>query len=185
MASNLARKGFLVLLLLIIPWAVCNATPYLEALTEKDPLYSEALAAASAWKGALLDRNTDTLLLYAPPELREKIRDELKNRKSDLYRLFYDAAWNRRRGSRSFQQILKAAKRLRIFMQKSETQGTSSVQGVDIFYYDEGKAGLKFPLDMKDVEYGRLQQAVDEGRVLYMLFFKKDGRWYANYELFE
>lgn len=163
--------------------AVYAAAPDFEVIADGDPWYNELFPVVNKWSSAILARDIDALVSYALPEQKEKIRDDLKNKKSDLYRLFYDDKWNRRTGGRAFHEILKNAKRLRIVLQRDKSLKEMS-NGVDVFYFDESRVRLNFPLDIKDIEHGRLQKELDAGRIIYMLFFKENGQWYANYELF-
>jgi hypothetical protein len=164
--------------------SACYADAEFELVSRNDPLYNEALSAAVKWKDALLKKDFDELASFALPESKEHVESALTDKRSDLYRLFYDTQWMRKQGARSFYDILKSAKEPRIILQKDKDIEDLGI-GIDVFYYDESKVKLKFPLDIKDIKDKRLQKMLDQGKLIYIVLFKEDGRWRVNYDLFD
>ena len=143
-----------------------------EVVSEKSPLYQELMPAAIEWKNAVLKKQVEVLVSYVLPEARKKVASDLKNSNSDLYGIFY-------KGKNSIYDRLSKAKRLKIVLvKKKELEGFG--QGTDVYYYDEDKIKLQFPLSDKKV-----QSLLREGKIVLMFFFKEEGRWFTSYEFFD
>ncbi len=119
---------FQALVIGLVAGSVCLAASGLEVAHENDPLYGEILAAANKWKDALFNKDIDALVSFALPETRDQVEHDLRYKKSDLYRLFYDGPWNRREGRSSICfsfRTRRSGMLITIFLMK--TQGTMRI----------------------------------------------------------
>ena len=142
-----------------------------EVVSEKSPLYQELMPVAIEWKNAVLKKQVDVLVSYALPEARKKVASYLKNRNSDLYGIFYkrkDSIYDRLRNAKRLKIVLVERKELERFG-----------QGTDVYYYDEDKIKLEFPLSDK-----KAQSLLDERKIVLMFFFKEEDRWFTSYDFF-
>jgi hypothetical protein len=142
-----------------------------EVVPKNSPLYNELMPVATKWKNAVLNRNVKVLLDYASPEDRKYIAPKLKDKKSALYNGFFGE-------KNSFCEILRRARRLKIVLIKHEGLEEAG-QGVSIFYYDEDKIKLEFPLSIEEA-----QKLYDRGKIIGVFFFKEEGKWFTSYEFF-
>jgi len=142
-----------------------------EVVPKDSLLYKELMAVATQWKNAVLNRNVKVLLDYASPEDREYIAPKLKDKKSTLYSGLFGE-------KNSFYEILRKASRLKIVLLKHKKLEEAG-QGVSIFYYDEDKIKLEFPLSIEDA-----QKLYDRGKLIGVFFFKEEGKWFTSYEFF-
>lgn len=180
MQKHLASKyWFSIVSILIIASQMSYGNSDLEILSEKSILYREIMPIATAWKDAVLKKDIEVMVSYALPEAQNYVRDNLKKKGSNLYRLFYDSGWNQQKGRRSFYDILKSAKHLKILIARHKSLEKYG-SGVSVYYYDEDKIKPKFPLANEE-----LQLLMDKGYIVSMFFFKTEGRWYISYEFEE
>jgi hypothetical protein len=142
-----------------------------EVVPKDSLLYKELMAVATQWKNAVLNRNVKVLLDYASPEDREYIVPKLKDKKSTLYSGLFGE-------KNSFYEILKKTSRLKIVLLKHKELEEAG-QGVSIFYYDEDKIKLEFPLSNEEA-----QELFDRGKIIEVFFFKEGGKWFTSYEFF-
>jgi hypothetical protein len=146
-----------------------------EVVSEKSPLYQELMPVAIEWKDAVLKKQMDVLVSYALPEARKKVASDLKNRNSGLYGIFY------KRKDSIYDRLQKAKQLKIVLVKRKELEGAG--QGTDVYYYDEDKIKLEFPLNDKKV-----QSLLDEGKIVLIFFFKDkeegDERWFTSYEFF-
>jgi len=149
----------------------------IEVLTKHSSRYNELIGVAAEWKNAILTKNFDVLLSYALPGDQKIVSDHLKDKDSKLYHHLYDDQWNRQRGSRSYFDILNSAKKLKtIILAHKDLINLGG--GVTIYYYDEDKLKLKFPLDDE-----KGLSLVMKGEIINAFFYKFEGKWYVSYEL--
>lgn len=149
----------------------------IEVLTKHSPRYNELITVTTEWKDAILTKDFNVLVSYALPENQKIISDRLKDRDSKLYHYFYDDQWNRQRGHRSYFDILNSAKHLKTVI-VGHKDLVNLGGGVSVYYYDEDKLKLKFPLDDE-----KELSLVMKGEIIYAFFFKIEGKWYVSYEL--
>jgi hypothetical protein len=164
----------LFLTILIFAWIALLPANILaddEVVPKKSLLYNELMPVATKWKNAVLNRNVKVLLDYASPEDRKYIAPKLKDKKSALYNGLFGE-------KNSFCEILRRARRLKIVLIKHEGLEEAG-QGVSIFYYDEDKIKLEFPLSIKEA-----QKLYDRGKIIEVFFFKEEGKWFTSYEFF-
>jgi hypothetical protein len=128
------------------------------------------------WKDAILKKDFKVLVSYALPEARKNVSKHLKDKESKLYHYFYDDKWNRQRGHRSFFDILNSAKQLKTVI-VGHKDLVNLGGGTTVYYYDEDKLKLKFPLDKK-----KALSLVMRGEMISAFFFKFEGKWYVSYE---
>ncbi len=131
---------------------------------------------ATEWKDAILNKDVKVLVSYALPENQKIISDHLKDKDSELYHYFYADQWNRQRGCRSYFDILNSAKKLKTII-VGHKDLVNLGGGTTVYYYDEDKLKLKFPLDKK-----KALSLVMKGEIISAFFFKIEGKWYVSYE---
>ena len=73
---------------------------------------------------------------------------------------------------------MRRARRLKIVLIKHEGLEEAG-QEVSIFYYDEDKIKLEFPLSIEDA-----QKLFDRGKIIEVFFFKEEGSGFTSYEFF-
>ncbi len=178
MRKNLVSKyWFGIVSILIMVSRICYGNSDREILSEKSILYREIMPIAMVWKDAVLKKDIEVMVSYALPETQKYVRDNLQNKRANLYRIFYDSQWNQQKGSHSVYDILKSAKRLKIVMVQHKSLGKHG-SGVSVYYYDEDKIRPKFPLANEEI-----QLLMDKGNIISIFFFKTEGLWYTSYEL--
>lgn len=174
--SLVSKYWFGIVGILVIASRICYGSSDCEILSEKSILYEEIMSVAMTWKDAVLKKDIEVMVSYALPEAQKYVKDNLQNKRSNLYRFFYDSRWNQQRGRRSVYDILKSATHLKIVIVQHKTLEKRG-SGVSIYYYDEDKIKPKFPLSSKEI-----QLLIDTGYIVSMFFFKTEGRWYTSYE---
>ena len=147
-----------------------------EILSKESAIYKETISVATRWKDAVLDRDIEALVSLALPEAQESVRADLKNKDSQLYRLFYGNESIIRKGSRSVYELLSSAKSLKIVLVEHKSLEKLG-NGLTAYYYDERTFKPNFPLSHKEA-----QILVDKGDLWAMFFFRAEGRWYTSYE---
>jgi hypothetical protein len=116
------------------------------------------------------------IINLALPEYRKKLEEDLNSKDSRLYQLFFDMKWNEKQGRRSFHDILRDARQLK--MCAGQRKELSSVgEGLSIYFYDEQNFRLQSPINIKT-----MQALIDQGAVLDLFLFKADNKWYISYE---
>jgi hypothetical protein len=151
-----------------------NGDYKVEVLSCESHYYKELMPIVIKWKDAVLKRNFGVLATLALPDEQAQVKIDLKNKSSDLYRIFYDDRWNKRRGTRSVYEILGNAKELDIVMVKDKWyEGRGEL--TEVYFYDKSNLKLSFPLSLEDKKLLR--------RYIWLISFSKDnGQWNATYE---
>jgi hypothetical protein len=160
--------------ILVFGWIVSQGSNVLandELVPENSPLYNELMQVALKWKNAVLNKNVNVLVYYALPEYKKNVASKLKNKNSDLYRIFF-------KDKESFYEILRKAKRLKIVLVKHKGLEKAG-KGVNIYYYDEDRIKISFPLSIDEA-----QVLYEKGEIISVFFFEDEGQWFASYEFF-
>jgi hypothetical protein len=163
-----------LLAILFFSWILIQAFNGLaddEVVPRNSPLYKELMPVATKWKDGVLNRDVKVLLDYASPEDRKYVAPKLKDKQSTLYDGLF-------RKKNSFYEVLGRARKLKIVLIKHEGLEEAG-QGVSIFYYDEDRLKLKFPLGVEEK-----QKLYDRGQIIEVFFFKEKGKWFTSYEFF-
>ena len=146
-----------------------NALGNSEVVEENSPIYDELMQTAIKWKNAILNKDMNVLVNFALPEGREYIIPKLKDKNSELYRTLF-------KGKKSIYEILRKLKKIKIVMVKHEGLEEAG-QGTTVYYYDEDRSKLRFPLT-SDEE----QKLHDQAEIVSKFFFKTEGQWFTSYE---
>ncbi|MDF1594106.1 MAG: hypothetical protein P1P89_21565 [Desulfobacterales bacterium] len=141
-------------------------------LEEKDIIDHQVLPVALKWKEAILKKDIKALVNFALPEDQEAVNDELILTKSFLHRLFFDNESNLN-GKKSVYEILINSKNIKII---KHSQLWKNANSVSVYYYDQNKIDLKFPIN-PDKE----QLLLNIGLVWKTYFFQVDDIWYTSY----
>lgn len=144
--------------------------------TDERHLAPEIQDAAKEWKDAILSKNISVIINFALPEYRKKLEEDLNSKDSKLYQLFFDTKWNEQHGRRSFHDILRDAKQLKMCVEQRK-ELSSIGEGLSIYFYDEQNFRLQSPINIKT-----MQALIDQGAVLDLFLFKADNKWYISYE---
>jgi hypothetical protein len=166
------RSIKLLLGLLISCWIFLlqsNAVGNGEMVAVNSPLYNELMPVAIKWKNAVLDKNVEVLVACALPEDRKYITPKLKDKNSGLYHFLF-------KDKTSIYEILCKSKNLKIVFVKHKSLEQAG-QGVTIYYYDEDRVKLTFPLNSNEE-----QKLYDQGKIVSKFFFKTEGQWFTSYE---
>jgi hypothetical protein len=158
--------------LLVSVWIVSQGSNVLandELLPAKSLAYNELMGVAVKWKNAVLKKDIEALLHYALPEDKKNVASQLRDKNSELYRIFF-------KGKNSFYEILRRAKRLKIVLVKHKGLEKAG-KGVTIYFYDEDTIRVAFPL-----ANGEAQRLIDRGEIISMFFFEAEGQWFASFE---
>ncbi len=157
---------------LIICWIISpqpNAFANGEIAARNSPLYNELIPVAIRWKNAVLNKDINVLVDCAPPEDREYIIPKLKDENSKLYQVLF-------KDKNSIYEILRRSKKLKIVLVKHKGLEQAG-QGVTIYYYDEDRLKLRFPMASNEE-----QKLYDQGEIVSKFFFKTEGQWFTSYE---
>lgn len=158
---------FVCVTLPTVGMADCNV------ISEQSSLYKELIPIVLGWKEALLSKDFQKLASYALTDQQKYVLSHLRDNKSDLYRYLY-------KEKHSVHNLLKGSKTLRIVLVEcAEESHTGFGPTVEVYYYDQDKLKLKFPISM--VQY---QTLFKKGDIFLHYWGKEDGHWHANYELF-
>ena len=160
--------------MLIFGWIVSQGSNVLandELVPENSPLYNELMQVAVKWKNAVLNKDVKVLAYYALPEYKKNVASKLRDKNSDLYRIFF-------KDKNSFYGILGRAKRLKISLVKHKGLEEAG-KGVSIYYYDEDRIKITFPLSIDEA-----QRLYEKGEIISVFFFEDGGQWFASYESF-
>jgi hypothetical protein len=142
-------------------------------------MYQDLMPYVVKWKGALLSKSSKTLASYALPDQEKYVLLDLKNKKSNLYRYLYEE-------KDSIYKLLKDAKKLRIILVECIKEGYAEFGSrVQVYYYDENKINLQFPLS--SIKYEELSRKYLEwskkGYIFVHHWGKEEVQWYTNYNL--
>jgi hypothetical protein len=169
--------SFLILIgFLLINSRLGHGNSSREILSKNSAIYKETISVVSRWKDAVLDRDIEALVAFALSEAQESVRADLKNKDSQLYRLFYGNESNIRKGSRSVYELLRSAKSLKIVLVEHKSLEKLG-NGITAYYYDNQTLKPNFPISFKEA-----QILVEKGDLWTMFFFRAEGRWYTSYE---
>jgi hypothetical protein len=158
--------------LLISCWIILlqsNAFGNGEVVAVNSPLYNELMPVAIKWKNAVLNKNIKVLVECALPEDREYINPKLKDKSSTLYHFLF-------KDKTSIYEILRKSKKLKIVLVKHEGLEQAG-QGVTIYYYDEDRVKVRFPVTSNEE-----QKLYNQGEIVSKFFFKTEGQWFTSYE---
>lgn len=140
-----------------------------EVVERNSPVYNELIQAAIKWKNAVLSKDIRLLADCALPEDREYIIPKLNDENSELYHILF-------KDKNSIYEILRKLKKVKIvFVKRKDLENAG--QGVTIYYYDEDRMKLTFPIT-SDEE----QKLYNQGEIVSKFFFKTDGQWFTSYE---
>jgi hypothetical protein len=159
--------GLLISFWIILPQPDALAND--EIIARNSPVYNELMPVAIKWKNAVLNKNINVLVDFALLEDREYLIPELKDENSKLYQDLF-------KEKNSVYEILRRLKKVKIVLVKHKGLEQAG-QGVTVYYYDEGRAKLRFPLASNEE-----QKLYDQGEIVLKFFFKTEGRWFTSYE---
>jgi hypothetical protein len=140
-----------------------------EMVAVNSPLYNELMPVAVKWKNAVLNKNIKVLVDCVLPEDREYIIPKLKDKNSKLYNFLF-------KDKTSIYEILRKSKNLKIVLVKHEGLEQAG-QGVTIYFYDEERVKLTFPVNSNEE-----QKLYNQGKIVSKFFFKTEGQWFTSYE---
>ena len=143
-----------------------------DVIPQSSSLYDELITVATKWKNAVLNKDIKVFVDLALPEYKEPVASKLRDHSSNIYQLFFG-------GKKSFYQILRKAKKLKIVLIKYEGLEEHG-EGVSAYYYDSDRLKLKFPLGSE-----RGQELYNRGDIIHIFFFKSEDQWFASFEFFE
>jgi hypothetical protein len=159
--------GLLIFCLMILLQS--NAFGNGEMVAVNSPLYNELMPVAVKWKNAVLNKNIKVLVDCVLPEDREYIIPKLKDKNSKLYNFLF-------KDKTSIYEILRKSKNLKIVLVKHEGLEQAG-QGVTIYFYDEERVKLTFPVNSNEE-----QKLYNQGKIVSKFFFKTEGQWFTSYE---
>jgi hypothetical protein len=166
-------KSIKLILGLLIFWWIISPQPSAfcdgEIVSGNSPLYNELMPVAIKWKDAVLNKNIKVLVDCALPDDREYITPKLEDENSRLYHILF-------KDKNSIYEILRKLKKLKIVLIKWEGLEEAG-QGVTIYYYDEDRVKLRFPLKSNEE-----QKLYNQGEIVSKFFFKTEGQWFTAYE---
>lgn len=167
MKSIKLALGLLISCWILLPQP--NALGNDEIVSRRSPLYSELMPVAIKWKNAVLNKDTKVLMDCALPEDREYIAPKLKDENSKLYQVLF-------KDENSIYEILRKSTKLKIVLVKHKGLEQAG-QGVTIYYYDEDRLKLRFPMASNEE-----QKLYSQGEIVSKFFFKTEGQWFTAYE---
>jgi len=159
--------GLLIFCLMILLQS--NAFGNGEMVAVNSPLYNELMPVAVKWKNAVLNKNIKVLVDCVLPEDREYMIPKLKDKNSKLYNFLF-------KDKTSIYEILRKSKNLKIVLVKHEGLEQAG-QGVTIYFYDEERVKLTFPVNSNEE-----QKLYNQGKIVSKFFFKTEGQWFTSYE---
>lgn len=164
-------KSFLIVLsfYLIVYIGTVESANGIIVLNPESKLYSEASAATLIWKGAILEKDFKVLLTFALPEYYDGVIKGLHDEKSEMYRILY--------GSKDSTFNLFRKKYLKIAHLEDRRYPISGKAFIACFY-DSSQIDPK-----TEEEILKLRSSQDKTKVYCHYFFKTEGHWYANWEL--
>jgi len=151
-----------------------------KVLSQKSSVYQGLMPMVIKWKDALLTKDFHKLAIFAIPDQQKYVLSDLKNTKSDFYRLLYEE-------KDSIYKFLKRAKKLKIVLVecfKEEWANSFPGPRVQVYYYDETEINLQFPPSLKHEELSeKYTEWSKKGYVFVHHWGKEEGKWYTNYNL--
>lgn len=149
-----------------------NTSANCEVIPQESSLWNELMGVATRWKNAVLNKDIKVLVDYALPEYKESVNSKLRDQSSDMYRIFF-------KNTKSFYEILKTAKRLKIVLVKHKGLENAG-EGVSAYYYDGERIKPKFPISIE-----KARELYDRGDIIQVFFFKDEGQWFTSFEFFQ
>lgn len=145
-----------------------------KVLSQKSSIYQELMPHVLKCKDALLTKNFKKLDSYAIKDQKDYTLSHLEDPKSKLYRYLYE-------DKESIYKLLRRAQNLRIVLQecfREEYAGFGPV--VEVYFYDETKTKLKFPLDWK-----KYRELFKKGDMFVLHWGKEEQHWETDYNFFD